>query len=261
MITWIICIILVIWLIYSRTREDGKVEGYPLGMPRGSVRALITLLIVSFPFTYLINGQEIPGIITNAIFIVVAFYFEARKPTEDRLKSIIKEIKEPVAFEVEKQKEKKPLYLPKYTVRITLVSLLVLIIVINSYGPQIPFEATNTLLDIMVIIGLYIFGGFFRGIGVRLEKKKIHEQVSKMSNVDSLSKYEILEKLAEEKKSWLARKGKSALSIGTFIATVFALLLYTLEMDPIVILTLFFYQLTLRQILLLVISIYYGFRE
>ena len=95
MIPWIILLGLLIWVIFRRTRLDGKIEGQPLGMPRGTVRAIITITIVSIPLHFILLGLTIPGIIVSALFIVVAFYFEARKPSEDRMKRIIREIRKP----------------------------------------------------------------------------------------------------------------------------------------------------------------------
>lgn len=263
MISWILGAILIIWCIYRRIRPDGKIEGYPLGMPRGTVRAIITIMIVAFPFNYLIFSTattQIPGLITNAIFIVVAFYFESRKPAEEHLKRILKEIQDPEDFEIEKKKDKKPLYLPKYTVRASLVIMLVLIVVINAYGPQVPFETTNTLMDLMLIIGLYMIGSFFKGIGIYQYKKKTKAKVRSMANVETMNKYEIIEKLSEEKESWWKQKGKSLISILTLISVIAALMMYTLDL-PLILFSLPFYQFSLRQILLLLVSIYYGFRE
>ena len=69
MITWILGTLVIIWCLIARFREGGKIEGQPLRMPKGTVRAIITLMIVSFPFSYLLVNEEIPGVITNAIFI------------------------------------------------------------------------------------------------------------------------------------------------------------------------------------------------
>ena len=92
MITWIIGFILVIWLIIKRYGKDGKIEGLPLGMPRGTVRAFITLLVITFPLIYIMNGEQIPRLIVNAIFVLVAFYFQSRKEKTEKIKHIIKEI-------------------------------------------------------------------------------------------------------------------------------------------------------------------------
>lgn len=120
MITWILGGIILFWILLNRFSQDGRVEGQSLGMPRGTVRALITIMIVAFPFGYLMVGEQIPGLIINTIFIVVAFYFEARRGEKEKLMQIVKELKGP-DLSLEDKEEKKPLYLPKYTVRVSLV--------------------------------------------------------------------------------------------------------------------------------------------
>ena len=102
--------ILLIWILANRFSQNGKIDGENLGMRRGTVRAFITLMIASFPFGYLLNRVPIPPLIVNAIFIVVAFYFEARKSSHERLKQIIDEIKSPELVIIE-LKEKKNLYI------------------------------------------------------------------------------------------------------------------------------------------------------
>jgi hypothetical protein len=260
-ITWILLGVLIFWCIYQRTRPDGKVEGKPLGMPRGTVRAVITILIVSFPLQYLIFDLSIPGLIINALFIVVAFYFEARKPSEDRLKRILKEIRKPEKIEEEERREKLPLYLPKYSVRFILILMLALIIILNVTRPSpTSFSATSTIIDIMLIIGLYMVGSLFRGIGVSRERKNIKEQISTMKDHESLSKYEIIEKLMEYKVSWWKRKGKSFLSLFMLASVVFSLFVYSFKFDiPLLITPI--YTLTLQGTLLLLINMYYGIRD
>ena len=81
-----------------------------------------------FPYSYLIDGEEIPGIFVNAIFILIAFYFEARKSEKEKLERIIKEIKTPQEVIIEEKKQKYPLYLPKYSVRILLLMIFLSII-------------------------------------------------------------------------------------------------------------------------------------
>ncbi|MHA2287316.1 MAG: hypothetical protein ACXABG_00890, partial [Promethearchaeota archaeon] len=130
MITWIVGIILLVFVLYKRFRIDGRIEGYPLGMPRGTVRAIITLMIVLFPFTYIMWDSQIPSEVVNTIFILVAFYFEARKSEDSRLK-IIAEIKNPEKAAEEKRNAVKPLYLPKYTVRVSLMIILIVYYLID----------------------------------------------------------------------------------------------------------------------------------
>ena len=129
-------------------------------MPRGTVRALITIMIVSFPLGYLITQETIPPLIVNAIFIVVAFYFEARRSSHEKLKQIVNEVKNSEQVSINLIDSKKPLYLPKYTVRFSLVVILVLIQVMIVIQPSIIFETTNSLADILLIVGFFYNRGF-----------------------------------------------------------------------------------------------------
>ena len=129
MFSWIFCIILAVWCVYQRSKEGGKIEGMPLGMPRGTVRAFITLLLVAFPIGYLLAAQTPPSLVISSLFLLVAFYFEARKGGQDRINRVLKEVRKPEKFDEADQK--KPLYLPKYTVRLILILLLMVILLIN----------------------------------------------------------------------------------------------------------------------------------
>ncbi|MBD3197733.1 MAG: hypothetical protein GF317_21960 [Candidatus Lokiarchaeota archaeon] len=260
MINWIIGVILIIWIIINRFSKNGKVIEYPLGLPRGTVRAITTILIVAFPFTYLINNQPVPGLIINAIFILVAFYFEARKSPKERMNRIIKEIKTPEEAEIEEEKQKFPLYLPKYSVRISLIILLILILIINFYGPNVAFTSTNTIADILIIIVLYIFGTSFRGIQNLKEEKEIKERIRNMKDYQNLSDIEIIENLMKERtKKWKLR-GKGIFSLLMFSGIIVSLIFYQLNIDfnyqilP-------FYLFSIRETLLLLVNVYYGFRD
>ncbi|MFX0087765.1 MAG: hypothetical protein ACFFAU_19090 [Candidatus Hodarchaeota archaeon] len=259
MIGWFLCGFLFLWCLINRFGEGGKVEEHPLGMPRGTVRALITILIVSFPFIYIINGEEIPGIITNAIFIVVAFYFEARRGKKDRLR-VIEEIKYPEETKNKDEIDKEPLYLPKYSVRIILVSLLVIILITNTFGPRVPFEITNTLVDLLIIVVFFIIGTIFGAIKNAKVKKRLTGQVTSIDNYKSQSAYEINANIEKQKKTWWELKGKSILSISTFIAVIISLIFYSINWDFLIPI-LPIYDFSLRETLLLLISVYYGFRD
>ncbi|MHA2182803.1 MAG: hypothetical protein ACXAAH_15395 [Promethearchaeota archaeon] len=260
MITWIIGGFLLFFIILQRFSQDGKVEGQPLGMPRGTVRALITIMIVAFPFGYLIWGDPIPGLIINTIFIVVAFYFEARRSEKEKLMQIVKELKGP-DISLEDKEEKKPLYLPKYTVRLLLVIILLAVIIINWVGPDVAFEQTNTLADLLLIIGFFIIGALFRTIAKVREKKDIREEIK---NIDAaFSDAEIIEKLMLRERSWFKRKGRNILSILVLIAVIVALFCFTFNIDYILftLTTLDNYQITLVGLLLIFTNAYYGFRD
>lgn len=258
MITWILGSILIIWCLYKRVAKDGYVKGYPLGMPRGSIRALVAILVVAFPFSYLISGEEIPSAITSAIFILVAFYFETRKGKKEELLELIDDVRYP-----DKPKEKviHPLYLPRYSVRMMLLIMLALILIINTYGPNVAFETTNTLIDILLIISFFILGSFFKKISNIIENKKNKTLIQQKSSEDpSISNEGIAEIISSQRESWLKKKGKNLLSIITLLAIIIALILYTINIDY-EILTVLFYEFSLRTTLFLFMNIYYGFRD
>ncbi|MFX0070168.1 MAG: hypothetical protein ACFFAO_03670 [Candidatus Hermodarchaeota archaeon] len=260
MISWILCIILIIWILFNRFRKNRKVVGYPLGIPKGSVRAFIAIIVVAFPFNYLIVGQEIPSVIASAIFILVAFYFETRRTKKEELSQMIHEIKHPEEAEEEEIKIY-PLYLPKYSVRILLIVLLASILIINSYGPNVPFEQTNTLVDIFIIIIFYIIGSLariFLSIG---EDKELRIKIkNKLEETPTISDVLMVKYLFEEEPSWWMKTRKNIISCMTLIAIIIALALYTIDWDYefLIILT---YTFTVRSILFLLINIYFGFRD
>ncbi|MHA1191543.1 MAG: hypothetical protein ACTSP9_04520 [Promethearchaeota archaeon] len=258
MITWILGILILIWCIVNRAREGGKIEGYPLGMPRGTVRALITLMIVAFPFNYLLIASTIPVEISNALFILVAFYFEARKSGADKLK-LIREVKNPEKYKEELLNEKFPLYFPKYTVRILLAILLVSIYFINILGPNVAIETSNTIFEILTIIALYFIGNIFRTISVSREKKKLKKEILKIEDYKSMSKHVLYAKLAELKPGKSRNTWKNLFSIITFIAITTSLMLYTIPLDYTI--PVLFTSISLRHGLLLIINVYYGFRD
>jgi hypothetical protein len=265
MISWILGIILISYVLIRRFAKNGRIEGFPLGMPRGTVRAIITLMIVSIvlsyipPFNFISGETIIPAEIVNTIFILVAFYFEARKGGDERLK-LLKEIRKPLKAAEEKKKEKKPLYLPKYSVRISLMVLLLIYFIIDIFYPtSLNLEIQNTLIDILLIAILYFIGTFFRAIGLKTQKKKLKEQLEKIPNYQELSKYDILERLDQENKGKSGNFWKSFFSITVFITVVISLFLFTINLDfviPLIVTT-----VSLRRALLLLTNLYFGFRD
>jgi hypothetical protein len=258
MISWILAVIIAIWCLVKRFREGGRVSGYPLGMPRGTVRAYIAIIVVVFPFNYLIVNQEIPRVITSAIFILVAFYFETRKTKRERLSRLIHEVKHP---EEAKRKEKYPLYIPKYSVRSLLVLMLASILYFNFYGPNVPFEITNTLIDIFLVIIFFTLGSLFRRIGSSGEEREFKEGVRvKLNETPTISDIAMIKYLEDQEPSWIQKTFKNFVSILTLFAILVALAMYTIGFDyDLLILPL--YAFTVRSTLFLMINVYYGFRE
>ena len=67
----------------NKIEENGGVipEQNPLGMPQGSVRAIITLALLIMTGTMLSLGTEIPDWLSVLAVSSVSFYFGTRKTT------------------------------------------------------------------------------------------------------------------------------------------------------------------------------------
>lgn len=137
---------------------------------------------------------------------------------------------------------------------------MVLIILINAFGPNVPFETTNTLFDILIIICLYFVGTSFRAIGLARQRRKLKKQIEMIPDYQNLPKFEILAKIDDQKPSWWLQKGRSIVSILVFFAVVIALLSFTIGWDY-TLYSLPFYEITIRNLLLLLVNVYYGFRD
>ena len=133
---------------------------------------------------------------------------------------------------------------------------LIVFYIIDIFIQPISLELTNTLIDIPVIAILYFIGTFFRAIGQIFSKKKLKEQIEEIPNYKELSKYDILEKLDKQKRGSFGNFGKNLFSIIVFFAITVALFFYTFGID----FTLIF-DVSLRRALLLLINLYYGFRD
>jgi hypothetical protein len=88
----------------------------PLGLPRGSIRALLTLLIVAVVIAQVVRGQEIGLLWASTLMIALAHYFTSR-----RFVSLPPEVIRRLAAEGHVETEANPLFLPRYSIRVILV--------------------------------------------------------------------------------------------------------------------------------------------
>ena len=101
----------------STTPVSRHSEGHPpLGLPRGSVRALLTLLIVAVVIVQLARGHEVELLWTETLMIALAHYFTSR-----RFIRLSPEVIRRLTEEGQIEAEPRPLYLPQYSIRLILV--------------------------------------------------------------------------------------------------------------------------------------------
>ena len=128
----------------------------PLGLPRGSVRALLTLLIVLVVCTELLRGRRPDPLWTETLLIALAHYFTSR-----RFVNLSPEVLRRLEQEGLLPHEPQPLFLPRMTIRLLIVAAFVMVaIVMFRSGRLLEDPVAGTL----GLVGAYLLGVVGGGI-------------------------------------------------------------------------------------------------
>ncbi len=128
----------------------------PLGLPTGSVRALLTLIIVAVVVTKITLARELQALWIETLLIAMAHYFTSR-----RFVSLSPEVLQRLEQEGAIEKERHPLYLPKNSIRTIIVGAFVGL-GIYLFREQRLFE--TQALALLSMVFAYLFGGMVRGL-------------------------------------------------------------------------------------------------
>lgn len=128
---------------------------HPLGLPAGSVRALLTLLVVGYIIGQTWRGLPLRLLWTETLMIVLAHYFTSR-----RFVQLSPELRETLEADGRIEPEENPLYLPKHSVRTLIVGGFLLL--------AIQLARQNRLLEPQAAAILGTVGAYFLGILFRL---------------------------------------------------------------------------------------------
>ena len=128
----------------------------PLGLPTGSVRALLTLIIVAVVVAKLALARELDALWIETLLIALAHYFTSR-----RFVSLSPEVLLRLEQEGVLEKERQPLYLPRNSIRTIIVGAFIGL-GIYLFREQRLFETKTIALLSMVFA--YLLGGFVRGV-------------------------------------------------------------------------------------------------
>ena len=128
----------------------------PLGLPTGSVRALLTLIIVAVVVTKLALARELDALWIETLLIALAHYFTSR-----RFVSLSPEVLQRLEQEGVIEKERHPLYLPRNSIRTIIVGSFIGL-GIYLFREQRLFETKTIALLSMVFA--YLLGGLVRGL-------------------------------------------------------------------------------------------------
>ncbi len=122
----------------------------PLGLPHGSVRALLAMMIVAVVVVDGARGRAIEALWTETLMIVMAHYFTSR-----RLLNLPPEVMRRLEEAGHIQPESHPLYLPRYTIRA------IFILTFIGLGVYLYREARLTDVNAVSILGVvfaYLLG-------------------------------------------------------------------------------------------------------
>ena len=128
----------------------------PLGLPSGSIRGLLTLLIVAVIIAEVARGRSVEILWTETLMIALAHYFTSRRfiqlpaATTRRLED-----------EGLLEREANPLYLPRHSIR-TIVVVAFLALAVYLYQKGRLFEPGA--ISILGMVLAYLVGVVLRGI-------------------------------------------------------------------------------------------------
>ncbi|MGA2068622.1 MAG: hypothetical protein ABSG86_26865 [Thermoguttaceae bacterium] len=131
----------------------------PLGLPSGSIRAVLALLVVAVVVVEIARGQEVDLLWTETLMIVLAHYFTSR-----RFINLSPDLIRRLAAEGHIEAETRPLYLPRYSIRAILVLMFLgLGLYLQHEGRLLRPEA----ISVLGVVAAYFAGMVARFRGLR----------------------------------------------------------------------------------------------
>lgn len=135
----------------------------PLGLPVGSVRALLTLFIIAVVTVSVAKGRKLDILWIETLLIALAHYFTSRRFI-DLPPHVLKKIQEDGLIEDDHH----PLFLPRHTIRFLIIAAFV------ALGVYLYRE--NRLLEpravsLLGIVAAYVLGCLVRGFGAWLGRR------------------------------------------------------------------------------------------
>jgi hypothetical protein len=142
--------------------SERPIDWPPLGLPRGSIRALLTILTVAVVIVQLVRGQEVELLWIETLMMALAHYFTSRRainlPTD-----VIRRL----AAEGHVETEANPLFLPRYSIRVILV-LAFVGLAVYLYRENRHFEP-----QALSVLGLVF--AYFLGVVLRFKRFRLWE--------------------------------------------------------------------------------------
>lgn len=130
---------------------------YPLGLPSGSVRAMLTMIVVAVTCSDILNGRKVDLVWAETLMVTLAHYFTSR-----RFIQLTPEMLRRLETEGIVPKEPAPLYLPRGTIRFAIFGAFAAVFAYQFRQGQLTDPKTNTF-PIFVTLLAYFAGTTLRG--------------------------------------------------------------------------------------------------
>jgi hypothetical protein len=127
----------------------------PLGMPQGSVRALLTLVVMAVVVSNLARGRETDVLWVQALLVALAHYFATR-----RIVGLPGDVLQKLEDEHVVVPERHPLFLPRYSIRLIIIATFVGLAVYLHREGRLYEPKTLAFLG---MIFSYLVGALVRG--------------------------------------------------------------------------------------------------
>ena len=136
----------------------------PLGLPTGSVRALLTLIVVAVVVSRVAVGRPPDPLWIETLLIALAHYFTSR-----RFVSLSPAVLQRLEQEGVIEKERQPLYLPKNSIRTIIIGAFVGLTIYLFREPQLVTPEAITLLSMVLA---YLLGAIVRSVSSWFTKRR-----------------------------------------------------------------------------------------
>ena len=151
----------------SREFEGSPKMWPPLGLPIGSVRALLTLIVMAVVISRLARGLDVDVLWIQTLLIALAHYFTSR-----RFVSLPPDVIARLEQDGVVERELHPLFLPKNSIR-TLIVLAFVGLTVYLYREQRLFHNTQAV-SLIGIVFAYLLGSLARTVGGWFNRRRVN---------------------------------------------------------------------------------------
>jgi hypothetical protein len=137
----------------------------PLGLPIGSVRALLTMIVMAVVLSRLARGLDVDVLWIQTLLIALAHYFTSR-----RFVSLPPHVIARLEQEGVIENERHPLFLPKNSIR-TLIVLAFAGLTVYLYRESRLFH--TQAMSLIGIVFAYLFGSLVRTVGGWFNRRRV----------------------------------------------------------------------------------------